>query len=162
MKKHMVRARFFLLVFCCSLLFCLNVSADSDQLTIPKYKIEAPDPSLPKELQAFSGVWKGRWITPWRSQGFESLLIVERIQKDNADIIYCWGGVYGQNNGNVKIKAKVGNQGNNCTISWSNKSSPIDFLFTLKGEKVIGIRKDGNYNNEARIEMTRISIQNEN
>ncbi len=49
-------------------------------------KIIPPDPSIPKEIAAFSGVWVGKW-----QNGRNHALIVKEIKGNTAEVIYLWG-----------------------------------------------------------------------
>jgi hypothetical protein len=54
--------------------------------------IVPPAPDVPLEIAAFSGVWEGKW---WGYH--ESILVVEKIDRNKADVIYSLGLAQGFN-----------------------------------------------------------------
>jgi hypothetical protein len=60
-------------------------------------RIEKPDESLSPEIKKFIGVWEGEW--KWKQDSWHGdisnvrqkiLLIVEKVQQQNAQVIYAW------------------------------------------------------------------------
>lgn len=52
-------------------------------------KIIPPDPSLPAAVKSLSGKWTGKWSSYWG--GWDCLIIVEKIDKDSAQVVHAWG-----------------------------------------------------------------------
>ncbi len=53
-------------------------------------RLVAPDPELPQEISAFSGAWTGTWLEPpWGAIG-DTALVVERIEREHAIVVYAW------------------------------------------------------------------------
>ena len=52
-----------------------------------KIAIAPPSPDLPKEIAAFSGRWEGNW----EAGNLPSILIVEKIDLKEAQVINAWG-----------------------------------------------------------------------
>jgi len=48
--------------------------------------IVPPAPDVPPEIAAFSGVWEGKW-----KGSLDSILVVEKIDNNQADIIFSLG-----------------------------------------------------------------------
>lgn len=67
--------------------------AVADSVPLPDdIQITPPDANLPEQIKAFSGKWGGRWSSrQFSGPGPESILIVENITKDKANIIYAIG-----------------------------------------------------------------------
>lgn len=54
--------------------------------------ITPPASDLASELAAFSGIWKGIWMsTSGQGLGLQSQLIVEKINATSARVVYIWG-----------------------------------------------------------------------
>jgi hypothetical protein len=69
------------------ILSCLFPNVSSSQIPLPDdIKVIQPASSLPKEIAAFSGAWKGVW-----DFGLELILIVEEIDNKKAKVIYAHG-----------------------------------------------------------------------
>ena len=45
-----------------------------------------PGPDVPSKHAAFSGVWSGQW-----QQTLNHVLVVERVEKSSAVVVYAWG-----------------------------------------------------------------------
>ena len=77
-----------LLLSCIVALFCLLMIAEKSlcqDVPLPDdIKIVAPKSDVPKEIAAFSGKWGNLEARP------NSILIVEQISSQNAEIIYAW------------------------------------------------------------------------
>jgi len=54
----------------------------------PNMTIEPPDPSLPAEANLLSGKWAGQWKSIY---GWDCLLVVEKVDKDSAQVGLSWG-----------------------------------------------------------------------
>lgn len=74
----------------------------SDILLPNDINIVSPTPDLPKELVAFSGKWAGTWF----GGGADAILIVEKIDEKEAQVIYAWKFSSGRS-GSLRITAKV-------------------------------------------------------
>lgn len=68
----------------------------------PKIEIIPPPPDLPKEVAAFSGRWEGIW-----EGDVKSVLIVEKINLEEARCIYGWGRTSGAIGGYSRWKTKI-------------------------------------------------------
>jgi hypothetical protein len=60
----------------------------SRKVSLPrKITISPPSPDLPKEIAGFSGRWEGIWV----ANSVPSILIVEKIDLKEAQVISAWG-----------------------------------------------------------------------
>lgn len=79
-----MRFSFILLIFIGLLVGC----ASTTQLPAT-INIVPPSPEIPPQIAAFSGIWEGKW------RGYTDIvLVVERIDTQKAEIIYCVGANY--------------------------------------------------------------------
>ncbi len=71
-----------------------------------EYRIQPPDPQVPENMRAFSGVWIGKW-----DSGLCSALVVESITPDGtANLLYvngAMGGQYSIKAGNRRFPGKL-------------------------------------------------------
>lgn len=75
---------FFLLV---NQIYSISVASE---IPLPSdINIVAPDPSLPEEFQAISGKWRGHW----GGSGMETILIIEKIDRHVAEVIFATGDI---------------------------------------------------------------------
>lgn len=129
-----------------SFLFCNIVVAFPplpDDLNIVQ-----PDPSLPKELAAFSGKWQGHWYNPRYSGGFDAILIVEKIEPEKAIVIYCWGdsAEWRIRKGHTgRLNATLSKVNGKYVLSWDCPQIGTKYEFSLRGKKLEGYStKSGN------------------
>ena len=102
-------------------------------------QIVPPDPSLPKELTAFSGKWKGIWRgRDYSSWALDAVLIVEKIEEEKAVVIYCWGTAQGIEKGGWRRYRTATITKNDGKYVLSFGGEPRVFKFWLKGEKLEG------------------------
>jgi hypothetical protein len=68
-------------------------------------EVVTPEPSVPDDIAAFSGIWDGSWL----ATGLDSKLAVVRVNADgNASVVYAWGGDGGsQKPGHVRVSAQI-------------------------------------------------------
>ncbi len=104
----------------------ISASAEISE-TVPftsNLNILPPDPNLPKEIAAFSGIWEGKW-----GGRIASRLAVETIDGKKAIVVYGWADHPDSRflGGWVREKAKVGKDG---TIKWGALDEP-QFTFTM-------------------------------
>jgi hypothetical protein len=127
MKTSVVLAVSIVLV---SIFFCHMVMAAP---TLPAdLQIVQPDPSLPKELSAFFGKWE------WISNPAEFFIIVEKIEKEKANL-YVWrSGSWSQGTpmGWERIEAKVIKDREKYKLSYLAPYGHAEY--TLMGEDLIG------------------------
>lgn len=67
---------------------CFGVSEQAPAPIPPDVAIKTPDPSLPPQAKLLSGKWTGRWNSFF---GWDSVLYVEKINKNSAQIVLAWG-----------------------------------------------------------------------
>ena len=96
-------------------------------------QIVQPDPSLPKELAAFSGKWEG--IDFSFGQKIEFFLIVEKIDKEKASL-YCWPAVIsgGTGTGWQRYDAQVTKERGKYILWFRGRTATNEL--SLKGEKL--------------------------
>jgi len=71
---------------------CATPSSTTSSPNIPlptDIDIVTPDPNLPKEIHALSGKWAGTW--EHLSGSLDAILIVEKVDKQAAQVIYASG-----------------------------------------------------------------------
>ena len=66
--------------------------------------VEAPGAPALAEL---AGVWRGTWFTPDWGLGYDGLLVVERIDADQATVVYAWTNPRLGDDGWYRQKARV-------------------------------------------------------
>ncbi|MDO8283306.1 MAG: hypothetical protein Q7U10_11920 [Thermodesulfovibrionia bacterium] len=93
--------RAYLLSICVFSFLSLLVSCASTPLP-SSINIISPSQNVPSEFAAFSGKWEGKW-----NNYLDGMLIVERIDEKNADIIISWGEVYGLKKGFLEATVDV-------------------------------------------------------
>lgn len=59
------------------------------------------------ELAALSGVWRGTWFTPDWGLGYDALLLVERMDREQATVLYAWSNPALGPDGWYRQKARV-------------------------------------------------------
>ena len=83
--RFSVLAIFLMLVCGISLIFSFQQASAPEP---PNITIEPPDPSLPAEAKLLTGKWAGEWKSPF---GWDCLLVVEKVDKDSAQVVHSWG-----------------------------------------------------------------------
>lgn len=104
--------------------------------------VEVPNASLPAEVKAFSGKWRGRWYytgigSRGLSEGLNSIMAVEKIlDLENASIVYAWGDSpeWNVKKGVSKKQAKIEKNAQGVMeLSFSSASGRV-FRFTVSPE----------------------------
>jgi len=93
-------------------------------------QIVQPDPSLPKELAAFSGKWEATAFI--RGRTIEFFLIVEKIDKEKASL-YCWP-IRGMESGWERYDAQVTKERGKYILWFRGRTGTNEI--SLKGEKL--------------------------
>ena len=113
----------------------------ADEVPLPEdITIVPPSPDLPKEIAAFSGKWQGTWIIArGRSEKIprNAVLIVEKIDEQEAKIIYAFGPYSGAKELKgwyKRFKAKV----------TPGATTKIEFITKDKSEFSFEMKKDLN------------------
>jgi hypothetical protein len=85
--------------------------------------IVPPASDVPPEIAAFSGVWDGKW-----KGYFESILVVENIDNNKADVIYSFGLDRGRDPHYSYLTAQVSS---GSSIEWTNPKGD-KWIFTME------------------------------
>jgi hypothetical protein len=93
-------------------------------------QIVQPDPSLPKELAAFSGKWEGAAFVSGRR--IEYFIIVEKIDKEKASL-YGWP-IMPTDSGWQRYDAQVTKERGKYILWFRGRAGTIEL--SLKGEKL--------------------------
>jgi hypothetical protein len=59
------------------------------------------------ELAELSGVWRGTWFTPDWGMGYDALLLIERMDQEQATVLYAWSNPSLGPDGWYRQKARV-------------------------------------------------------
>jgi hypothetical protein len=94
---------------------------------MPNVQIVQPDPSLPKELSAFSGKWEG-------SGQMQYFLIIEKIDEEKACLYHWQSGSYYQPAGWASYEAQVIKERGKYKLCFRDPFGNVEL--TLKGEKL--------------------------
>lgn len=111
------------------IVMCLGIIGCASKTPLPQnLTFVDPSPSLPPALSSFYGIWKGRW------EGLQdSLLIVERISEENADIVLSLGDQNAAGGGinppNVYLHVRA-DVINDSSIGWSELNNN-KFIFKM-------------------------------
>ncbi len=114
----------------------------ADTLQFPQVKIISPSGNIPDEVQAFSGKWRGRWIS-WQcppEHGLDAILTIEEIPTPSeVRGHYSWGNAVGWNTdpGYVRIQAKIDKRDGKVFLEWETKQGST-FSFYLENGKLQG------------------------
>lgn len=128
----------------------------------PDMQVIAPDPNLPPEIQAFSGIWEGTWcFRPHKGAARDThraTLIVEKIvSPEKVRLIYSWGSTAGGTKpGWKRYWGRIIKENGNYSLSYesiSQKRGRVTRIFALKGDKLISW--SGYYLAKSEIEMKR-------
>jgi hypothetical protein len=127
------------------LITSICIADSSSQMSQPPIPtdlvVEAPNASLPPEVKAFSGKWRGRWYytgicNRGLIEGLNSIMVVEKIlDLENASVVYARGDSPEWNitKGVSKYQAKIDKNAQGVTeLSFS--SSRRSFRFTVSPE----------------------------
>ena len=68
--------------------------------------VAPPAPAAPG-LAALAGVWSGTWFTPDWGLGYQALLLVERLDAEQATLLYAWANPARGDEGWYRQKARV-------------------------------------------------------
>ena len=90
---------------------CVTISSPQKGPIPPDVKIISPDPSLPNEVKALTGKWRGEWGSGSR---WETALYVEELEKDSARVVHAWGDF-----------RCVNRSGCHCSPGWAEKKANI-------------------------------------
>ncbi len=137
-KKSVSLVVVFLCLFLASVVMAASVPIPSDIQIVP------PDPSLPKELAAFSGKWQSRWYNMSDPGGeCDAVLIVEKIDEKRAVVIYCWGDSdrWGVRKGYTpRIFARISKEDGKYVLSWFGLKigAKMEFWLSSNGKKLEG------------------------
>lgn len=120
-KIRLVVFVIFLMLGCgISLIYSLQQASAPEP---PNMTIEPPDPSLPAEAKLLTGKWAGQWKSPY---GWDCLLVVEKVDKDSAQVVHSWG-EYNTQKMNCHCEpnwARV----QNVKVTYSEGKATIDFI----------------------------------
>lgn len=67
---------------------CTSISSAPLPATL---NIVHPSPDIPPEIAAFSGIWEGQWIDEQYRHGPDTILVVEKIDTNEAEVIISFG-----------------------------------------------------------------------
>jgi hypothetical protein len=82
--KKIAKIRILMVLLAFALTACATGGAN---IPLPQtINIETPGSDVPPEIAVFSGRWEGWW-----PGGMDAVLIVEKINKHGATVVYAWG-----------------------------------------------------------------------
>jgi hypothetical protein len=113
-------------IFLMTVCLCFSSSQQDHNPPIPPdVTIEVPDPSLPIQVKSLLGKWVGQW-TSWKSRwGWDSVVYVEKVEKDSARVVFAWG-EYNTSMGSCHCNPNwVRVQ--NAKIKYSDESATLEF-----------------------------------
>lgn len=107
-------------------LICSFATLTFSQPPLPNdIRISEPDSRIGKEIAIFSGKWVGKW-----DGILDAILVVEKIESDEAKILYAWGNA-------PQWNAKAGYRRYDAVVRGGNVpvlefSTPSGVLFTVE------------------------------
>jgi hypothetical protein len=105
----------------------------------PNLAVVPPGPGVPVEVAALSGAWSGIWLTPGWGPGYEGLLVVEHIDRDEATVLYAWGNhTWFKDDGWYRQKARV----TGSRLEWTRGKSRFSFDLDKDGKTLSGEVRD--------------------
>ena len=118
--------------------------------------ISAQKSPLEPALAELSGVWSGTWLTPGLGPGYNSLLIVERIDHEQATILYAWSNPLIWDEGWYRQKARVlPGPG----LEWTRGAWKFTFHLTKDRSSLAGTTVEANPTDNAFITMKRVPFE---
>ncbi len=121
---------------------CATTSSTTSFPNIPlptDINIVTPDPNLPKEIQALSGKWAGTW--EHISGSLDAILIVEKVDKQVAQVIYASGdnATWGVTRSWRREKGSVSYENGKVIVMLP---SGIEFWLTKEGDNILEGRRN--------------------
>jgi hypothetical protein len=117
--------------------------------------VVAPGAGVPAEVAGLSGAWSGVWLTPGWGPGYEGLLVVEHLDRDEATVLYAWGNhTFFSDNGWYRQKARV----TGSRLEWTRGKSRFSFALDEGGKTLSGEVKDGSPES-AFVAMERVPLE---
>jgi hypothetical protein len=119
---------------------CSSTSGVKSFALPPNLAVVPPGPGVPAEVASLSGAWRGIWLTPGWGPGYEGLLVVEQLDRDEATVLYAWGNhAWYKDDGWYRQKARV----NGPRLEWMRGKSRFSFDLDSGGETLTGEVRDG-------------------
>lgn len=118
--------------------------------------IPTPDSQLEPGLAELSGVWSGTWLTPGWGPGYNSLLIVERIDHEQARVLYAWSNPLLWDGGWYRQKARVIR---GPGLEWTRGTWKFTFQLTKDRRGLAGTTVQADPTDNAFITMTRMTFE---
>ncbi len=114
--------------------------------------ISTQDAQLDPGLARLSGAWNGTWFTPGWGLGYNGLLVVERIDREEATVLYAWSNSSIWDEGWYRQKARVIP---GLGIEWTRDAWKFTFQLDKDGNILSGSTEQVDRNDKAFITMKR-------
>ena len=114
--------------------------------------ISPQDSQLEPGLAKLPGAWSGTWFTPGWGLGYNGLLVVERIDREQATVLYAWSNSSMWDEGWYRQKAQVIP---GFGIEWTRDAWKFTFQLDKDGNILSGTTEQADRNEKAFITMKR-------